>query len=195
MTTAPTRLEADVAIVGAGPVGLTLAMDLAQRGCKVAMLETRRRGEPPNVKCNHVAARTMEQFRRLGVGDDVRNAGLPPDYPNDVVFRTAVTGTELSRIHIPGRATRYTDTSGPDGGWPTPEPPHRINQIYLEPILFAHAEAKAGVTIRNRCEATGFVQDERGVTISARDLDGGAEATVRARYLVGCDGGRSSLPC
>jgi 2-polyprenyl-6-methoxyphenol hydroxylase-like FAD-dependent oxidoreductase len=47
------------------------------------------------------------------------------------------------------------------------------------------------VTIRNRCEATGFVQDERGVTISARDLDGGAETTVRARYLVGCDGGRS----
>ena len=47
------------------------------------------------------------------------------------------------------------------------------------------------MTIRNRCEATGFVQDERGVTISARDLDGGAETTVRARYLVGCDGGRS----
>jgi hypothetical protein len=106
MSTPPTRLEADVAIVGAGPVGLTLALDLAQRGCSVAMLETRRRGEPPNVKCNHVAARTMEQFRRLGVGADVRNAGLPPDYPNDVVFRTAVTGTELARIHIPGRATR-----------------------------------------------------------------------------------------
>jgi 2-polyprenyl-6-methoxyphenol hydroxylase-like FAD-dependent oxidoreductase len=190
---APTRLEADVAIVGAGPVGLTLAMDLAQRGCSVAVLETRRRGEPPNVKCNHVAARTMEQFRRLGVGADVRNAGLPPDYPNDVVFRTAVTGTELSRIHIPGRATRYTDTRGPDGWWPTPEPPHRINQIYLEPILFAHAEARRGVTIRNRAEATSFEQDEHGVTVHARDLDGGAPIEVHARFLVGCDGGRSTV--
>jgi 2-polyprenyl-6-methoxyphenol hydroxylase-like FAD-dependent oxidoreductase len=185
--------DADVAIVGAGPVGLTLAIDLAQRGRRVVVLETRRRGEPPNVKCNHVAARTMEQFRRLGFGAAVRDAGLPPAYPNDVVFRTSVTGIELSRIHIPGRATRYSDTSGPDGWWPTPEPPHRINQIYLEPILFAHAESQSGVTIRNRCEATGFVQDGDGVRIEARDLDSGAAAPVRARYLIGCDGGRSRV--
>ena len=186
-------VDADVAIIGAGPVGLTLAIDLAARGRSIVMLETRARGEPPNVKCNHVAARTMEQLRRLGVAADVRNAGLPADYPNDVAFRTSVTGIELSRIHIPARAMRYSDKSGPDGWWPTPEPPHRINQIYLEPILFAHAESKAGVTIRNRCEATGFAQDERGVTISARDLDGGADITVRARYLIGCDGGRSQV--
>jgi len=186
-------LEADVAIVGAGPVGLTLAMDLAARGRTVAVLETRYRGEPPNVKCNHVAARSMEQFRRLGVAARLRDAGLPADYPNDVVFRTSVTGTELSRIHIPGRATRYGDTSGPDGWWPTPEPPHRINQIFLEPILFAHAEAQPGVTIRNRTEATSFAQDDDGVSVEARDLDGGAGVRVRARFLVGCDGGRSMV--
>ena len=185
------RLDADVAIVGAGPVGLTLAIDLAARGRSVVALETRRRGEPPNVKCNHVAARTMEQFRRLGLGAHVRDAGLPADYPNDVVFRTSVTGTELSRIHIPARTARYGDTSGPDGWWPTPEPPHRINQIYLEPILFAHAEEKPGVTIVNRCEATAIAQDDDGVTITARNLDGGADIAVHARFLVGCDGGRS----
>ena len=143
VSSAAPAFDAEIAIVGAGPVGLTLALDLAARGRRIVVLETRRRGEPPSVKCNHVAARTMEQFRRLGVAADVRAAGLPPDYPNDVVFRTSVTGTELARIHIPARATRYSDTSGPDGWWPTPEPPHRINQIYLEPILFAHAEAKA----------------------------------------------------
>src|SRR5450755_773412 len=187
----PNGFAADVAIVGAGPVGLTLAIDLATRGRSVVVLETRHRGEPPNVKCNHVAARTMEQFRRLGVAAHVRDAGLPGDYPNDVVFRTSITGIELARIHIPARATRYSDTSGPDGGWPTPEPPHRINQIYLEPILFAHASAKAGVTIRNRTEATGFVQDASGVTLEARDLDSAALTRVRARFLIGCDGGRS----
>ena len=185
------KLDADVAIVGAGPVGLTLAIDLAARGRSVVVLETRRRGEPPNVKCNHVASRTMEQFRRLGLVDDVRHTGLPADYPNDVVFRTSMTGTELSRIRIPARATRYSDTSGPDGWWPTPEPPHRINQIYLEPILFAHAEKKPGVRIVNRCEATSITQDDDGVTIAARDLDGGADVSVKARFLVGCDGGRS----
>src|SRR5450631_2333151 len=179
MTAAPHGFDTDVAIVGAGPVGLTLAIDLAARGRSCVVLETRRRGEPPNVKCNHVAARTMEQFRRLGIAAAVRDAGLPPDYPNDVVFRTTVTGIELARIHIPGRAERYSDTSGPDGGWPTPEPPHRINQIYLEPILFAHAEEKAGVTIKNRCQATLIAQDEDGVTIAGRDLNGGAEVRVR----------------
>jgi 2-polyprenyl-6-methoxyphenol hydroxylase-like FAD-dependent oxidoreductase len=190
MSTAAT-LEAEVAIVGAGPVGLSLALDLAARGRSVVVFETRRRGEPPNVKCNHVAARTMEQFRRLGVAADVRDAGLPADYPNDVAFRTTVTGSELARIHIPARATRYSDTSGPDGWWPTPEPPHRINQIYLEPILFAHAEARARVTIRNRHQVTGYAQDADGVTVNALDLDSGAERRVRARYLIGCDGGRS----
>ncbi|PZQ76368.1 MAG: monooxygenase, partial [Variovorax paradoxus] len=77
-------LTTDVLIVGAGPVGLTLAMDLASRGVRVAIAETRHRGEPPNVKCNHVSARTMEQFRRLGVAAQVRDAGLPADHPNDV---------------------------------------------------------------------------------------------------------------
>jgi hypothetical protein len=59
----------------------------------------------------------MEQFHRLGVGTDVRNAGLPPDYPNDVVFRTTVTGSELSRIHIPaGRRVIPTPAAPTAGG-------------------------------------------------------------------------------
>ena len=135
----------------------------------------------------------MEVFRRLGLAQTLRDAGLPADYPNDVVFRTSVTGIELSRIHIPGRSTRYSDMSGPDGWWPTLEPPHRINQIYLEPILFAHAQVQPGVTIRNRCEATSFVQDDDGVSVEARDLDSGAAVHVRARFMIGCDGGRSMV--
>jgi 2-polyprenyl-6-methoxyphenol hydroxylase-like FAD-dependent oxidoreductase len=121
--------ETQVLIVGAGPVGLTLAIDLAQRGIAVLVAETRHRGEPPSVKSNHVAARTMEIFRRMGIAAAVREAGLPADYPNDVSYRTTFTGEELSRIHIPARENRYSDKSGPDGWWPTPEPPHRVNQI------------------------------------------------------------------
>ena len=74
-------IEADALVVGAGPVGLTLAMDLAARGVRVAVCETRRYAEPPNVKCNHVSARSMEVFRRLGVAAKLRGAGLPADYP------------------------------------------------------------------------------------------------------------------
>ena len=155
----------EILIAGAGPVGLTLAIDLAWRGIPVLIVEPRAPGEPPSVKCNHVGARTMESFRRLGVVQAVRDAGLPPEYPNDVAFRTTTTGLELSRIPIPSRSDRYTATGGPDTWWPTPEPPHRINQIYLEPVLFAHA--KASRTSALSTEHAWFISN-RITTVSAR---------------------------
>ena len=187
------ELETDVMVVGAGPVGLTLAMDLAARGVQVVIAEIRRYAEPPNVKCNHVAARTMERFRRLGVAQKLRDAGLPPEYPNDVVFRTSVCGTELTRIPIPGRAERYTSREGPDTWWPTPEPPHRINQLFLEPILLQHTAALPGVKLLNRTQVTGFVQRAGGVDVTALDLETQQERRIRCRYLVGCDGGSSTV--
>src|SRR6267143_1678159 len=146
----PEMIESDVLIVGAGPVGLTLAIDLAWRGIDVTVVETRARAAPPDPKCNHVAARTMEIFRRLGLSEKVRNAGLPADYPHDISYRTTFTGQELARIPIPCRRDRFTMTDGPDCNWPTPEPPHRINQIFLEPILFEHAAVQPRIHIINR---------------------------------------------
>jgi len=185
------NIETRVLIAGAGPVGLVLAMELAARDIPVLIVEPRRRLEPPNVKCNHVSARSMEIFRRLGVAAKVRAAGLPEDYPHDISYRTTTTGQELTRIPIPCRRDRYTATQGPDTGWPTAEPPHRINQIYLEPILFLHAEAQPGITILNRKELTGFNQDELGVHAMVRDVDSGEETSIHCEYLMGCDGGRS----
>ena len=184
-------IDTDVLIVGAGPVGLTLAMDLAGRGIQVTMLERRHRGEPPSVKCNHVSARSMELFRRLGVAQAVRNAGLPDDFPHDIAYRTTFLGPELTRISIPCRRNRYTATGGPDTWWPTPEPPHRINQLYLEPILFEHAWATPGVTIHNRVEFERCAQDDVRVSTSARHLDTNESWRISSRYLVGCDGGSS----
>lgn len=193
MNTSPQLHQTSVLIVGAGPVGLTLATDLAQRGIDVLVVETRHRGEPPNVKCNHVSARSMEVFRRLGVAAALRDTGLPADYPNDVAYRVTTTGVELARIPIPCRRDRYTATGGPDTWWPTPEPPHRINQIYLEPVLFAHAERTPGVRILNRTRIDDFSQDADGVQASGVSLDGEGTVTIRARYMIGCDGGRSMV--
>ncbi|CCD95446.1 putative monooxygenase, FAD-binding [Bradyrhizobium sp. ORS 375] len=184
-------MQTQVLIVGAGPVGLTAAMDLASRGIEVVVAEIRRAGEPPNVKCNHVSARSMEVFRRLGIVRAVRDGGLPSDFPNDCAYRTAVVGRELTRIPIPSRQDRYTATGGPDTDWPTPEPPHRINQIYLEPILFACAEAQRGIRILNRVQLETFEQGDSGVIARARDLQTEQDITITADYLIGCDGGRS----
>ena len=186
-------LQTPVAIAGGGPTGLCLAMDLADRGVDCIVIERRPAGEPPSVKCNHVASRTMEAFRRMGFANQVREAGLPADYPNDVVIRTRATGRELTRIHIPCRRDRYTDQSGPDGWWPTPEPPHRINQLFLEPILFANAAAKSRVTLLNQTEFVSLLQDEEGVSVEVRDLQSGKAFKIRADYLVGCDGGSSQV--
>jgi hypothetical protein len=84
---------------------------------------------------------------------------------------TTATGIEMARIPIPCRAERYIAKDGPDTWWPTPEPPHRINQIYLEPVLFACAAATPGLRILNRTRVSDFEQDEDGVLTIAENLD------------------------
>jgi 2-polyprenyl-6-methoxyphenol hydroxylase-like FAD-dependent oxidoreductase len=187
----PELSECDVLIVGAGPVGLTLAIDLAWRGINVTVAETRARAAPPEPKCNHVAARTMETFRRLGLADKVRNAGLPADYPHDISYRTSFTGPELTRIRIPCRRDRFTMKDGPDCNWPTPEPPHRINQIFLEPILFEHAASQPRIRIVNRVSVEDVVVGDASADVSLRDLDTNEVQRLNCRFLIGCDGARS----
>ncbi len=187
------KIETSVLIVGGGPVGMTLALDLAWRGIDVTVAELRQAGEPPSPKCNQVSARSMEIYRRLGVAGKIRDAGLPADYPNDVVSCTSVTGHELSRLNIPCRDARFNDKEAADAWWPTPEPSHRINQTYFEPVLFAHAAAQPNIRILNRTQIEEFVQDENGVIAFARDLASGKRFEIASRYLAGCDGAKSMV--
>src|SRR3974390_1991441 len=177
------RTPTDVLVVGAGPVGLTLAIDLAWRGIDVVVAERRPPHDPPNVKCGQIGARSMEVFRR------------PADYPNDIVSATSVTGIEFSRVLIPARGARGTPgAAGPDTTWPTPEHTHRCNQKFFEPVLFAHAAEQPRIRILHRTEITDLAQGEQSVTASAIDLDGGTRSMIECDYLVGCDGA-SSLCC
>ena len=95
--------DIDVLIVGAGPVGVTLAIDLAWRGIAVTVVETRARAEPPEPKCNHVAARTMEIFRRLGVAERCAMPDCPP------TIRT----TSATAPRSPGGADAHQDSLPP----------------------------------------------------------------------------------
>lgn len=184
-----------VLVVGAGPVGMTMALCLAHRGIACTLVEMRSADALPDVKCNHIAARSMELFRTLGVAQDLRAGGLPDDYPHDVSYRTSTTGTEIARIHIPGRNTRLTDHTGPDGWWPTPEPPHRINQRFIEPILAAHVRRHPLITCLYRHQVLDFAEIDDHVSLRIQPLDPAdcAPLTLRASYVVGCDGGRSMV--
>lgn len=189
----PGPYDADVIIVGAGPVGLVAALDLDARGISAILVEQRPFLQPPSVKCNHVAARTMERFRRLGVVAQVRAAGLPADYPHDVAFRTTLTGRELARIPIPPSGERYTSATGPDTQWATPEPSHRINQTFLEPLLTRHVAGRPHVTLLSTTRYEGLTQDGNGVSAVVCDLDGAGRRVLRARFLIGADGGHSAV--
>jgi 2-polyprenyl-6-methoxyphenol hydroxylase-like FAD-dependent oxidoreductase len=189
----PQVIKTRVLIVGGGPVGMTLALDLAWRGIDVIVTERRPANDPPSVKCGQISARSMEVFRRLGVANKLREVGLPADYPNDIVSATSVLGIELSRVLIPARGARGASAVGPDTTWPTPEHTHRVNQKFFEPVLFAHVREQPRVRILNRTEVDEITQNEQGVTAIAHDLDRGDRISIECTYLVGCDGASSMV--
>lgn len=187
------EIRSSILIVGAGPVGMTLALDLASRGVHSIVVEKRPLDASPRQRCNHIAARTMEIFRRLGVASEIREAGLPADYPHDVSYVTSLAGHELTRIRIPARADRFGSTGYADSDWPTPEPPHRCNQMYFEPILQRHMLASPFIKVFYDTEVIASEQDDTGVTAQARVGKTGETLRFTAEYLVGCDGGQSAL--
>ncbi|MDE2411363.1 MAG: FAD-dependent monooxygenase [Sphingomonadales bacterium] len=185
-------VDAAIIVAGAGPVGTCLAIDAAMRGVPVIVIEPRGASDPPDAKCNTIAARTMETFRRFGIADEVRAAGLPDDYPTDTIYTTSLSGPELARITMPARSERARP-GFLDSGWPTPEPMVRQSQLFLEPILRRKMLSLPQVRFLPRTEVTGYTQDADGVTVHCRDIEADRLIDLRAAWLVGCDGGASRV--
>ncbi len=135
----------------------------------------------------------MEHFRRLGCADRIRAAGLPGDHPTDVLYLTRFNGYCLGRLNLPPLSMRRQDAGALDEGWPTPEPQHRISQIFLEPILYEHAKTFPGVEVRRGWRAERFTQHDGRVDVEAVEVSSGRRETHQARFLVAGDGGRSTI--
>jgi 2-polyprenyl-6-methoxyphenol hydroxylase-like FAD-dependent oxidoreductase len=183
-------VETQVLIVGGGPVGLTLALDLGQRGVRCVLIERNETSIqlPKMERCN---ARTMEIYRRLGVAEKIRDAGLPRDAPMDVFLATSMAEPALAHLPCPSVAESKTEIAAHNDGRPL-EPYQLISQYTLEPLLRSFVEALPNVTVVFGCELESFIQESDSVTAHVRTSKG-ADATMRTAYLVGCDGGSSTV--
>src|SRR3954464_1977398 len=154
--------EHAVVIVGGGPTGLMLAAELALAEVDVAIVERRSSQELPDSRAGGLHSRTIEVLDQRGVAERFLAEGQP-------VQVHSFGGTRLDISDFP---TRHPHSLG-------------LWQNHIERILAGWVE-ELPVTIHRGCEVTGFTQDDTGVDV---DLSDGR--TLRATYLVGCDGGRS----
>jgi 2-polyprenyl-6-methoxyphenol hydroxylase-like FAD-dependent oxidoreductase len=181
------KIETPILILGAGPVGLGIALDLAMRGTDCIIVEQAESKPVLHPRAGGVAARTMEFCRRWGIADEVKACGFPRDRHMDVVFCTTLAGYTLSR--------HPTAPLGAREELPfTPEQRERCPQIWFDPIL-ANAVAKRAdrVTSLYKHRLLSFEQTADHVVAEVRNEDTGEVFQIQARYFVACDGNDSGV--
>ncbi|WP_349636917.1 FAD-dependent monooxygenase [Streptomyces mirabilis] len=177
-----------VLVVGAGPVGLALAIELGWRGVPVTVID-QGDGRVPFPAGEAIFSRTMEHLRRWGCAEEARTESAPaPDYPHRTVFATSATGHVLTEFDY-GVTNRSSGVYNPL----TPEGPAFLSKFSFVPLLARTAGELPGVEIRYGTRLETMEQDSEGVLAVVRDLASGATETLTGTYLVACDGGRSGI--
>ena len=178
--------ETDVLIVGAGPTGLSLAIELGLRGVSAMVVERHpRTGNQPRAKTTNV--RSLQHFRRWGIAQALRAAApLPSDYPTDIVFATRLFGRTLAVIENAFEGAKRRDPR-------FPEPAQWVPQFTVEAVLRERVETFPSVKIAFNTELVAAEQSDGEVAARVRDVTDGKERIVRAKYLIGADGARSNV--
>jgi 2-polyprenyl-6-methoxyphenol hydroxylase-like FAD-dependent oxidoreductase len=179
-------LNPDVIIVGAGPVGLALAIELGQRNISCVILEKNERvGYAPRAKTTN--ARTREHFRRWGIAQNLRKASpLGMDYPSNVVFCTRLSGFELMRFEnafycAPGRNPLYSEHSQ----W--------IPQYTVEEVMRSHVSTLPSVQMLFNTEVLQVSQQADQVQLVAHTKSNQSTFQLASKFLIGADGSKSKI--
>jgi 2-polyprenyl-6-methoxyphenol hydroxylase-like FAD-dependent oxidoreductase len=175
-----------VVIVGAGPVGLSLAIELGFRSIKCLLIEKNDRvGYAPRAKTTNVRTRT--HLRRWGIADKLAQAApLGIEYPSDILFVTRLAGQLLAKI-------QNASNCAPERNVLYPEHAQWIPQYVLERILKSHVETLPSVEIRFSTEFNGAEQNSDAVLVRLRDTTRSSHEELHCQYLVGTDGARSAV--
>lgn len=188
--------EYPVVIVGAGPVGLTLGIDLARRGQRCLLIEERTQ-PTEHPKATLLGARSMELYRRWGLEAPIFAASVPNDHPYYIIFTTRLNGQELHRFRSPAiTEARVRDPAAlarhRELEW-SPYAKTQIGQQALEPVLLEHARTLPGLEMRHGWRVTDFVQHPDHVIATMTQVATGRSEEVRALFLAGCDGGAGDI--
>ncbi|WP_197361846.1 FAD-dependent monooxygenase, partial [Streptomyces clavuligerus] len=175
----------DVLIVGGGPVGMALALDLAYRGVDCVVADAGD-GTVRHPKVSTIGPRSMELFRRWGVADAVRDAGWPPDHPLDIAWVTQVGGHELHRYHRGTAGNRPVFAH-------TPEPDQVCPAHWLNPVLARAVGVHPDGPLRLRTTVDRVLRRDDYVEATLIDQATGTSGSIRARFLVACDGAASPI--
>jgi 2-polyprenyl-6-methoxyphenol hydroxylase-like FAD-dependent oxidoreductase len=181
-----------VLIAGGGPVGLTLATVLGRFGIRVMLVE-RNTTTTRHPKMDITNGRSMELFRRVGLVEALRKAAVPEENPFDVSWITSMAGHELHRFRYPSVVEARRIIAEHNDGTQSREPPMRVSQVEIEPVLKHAAEACPTVDVRFGIAFEDFREDAEGVTVTLRNSVTGDTEEVRCDYLAGCDGGGSRV--
>ncbi|SNS88161.1 2-polyprenyl-6-methoxyphenol hydroxylase [Noviherbaspirillum humi] len=169
-----------------------LANELGRRGIS-AVLVDEKPGTAFNPQANATQARTMEHFRRLGIAEEIRSLGLPPDFPTDIAYFTRYATHELGRFRLPTARQARERVSTLKGAWGAAELPHRVSQKFVEAVLRKHAEKLPGISVNYGWRMTAFRDSGDAVEVEVERIQDGERQTLRADYLVGADGPRSPV--
>lgn len=189
--------DVPVLIVGGGPVGLCLGIALARAG-HPALLVEEREGPTAHPKATLLGARSMEHFRAWDRLDErVYDAAIRQDDDYFILFCDRLAGHELHRFRSPGseairRRDPHAATRFRELAW-SPYGKTQIGQQALEPVLLAEARRHPALELRHGWRLEHFTDDGDHVGCNLLRIADGASQRVRARYLVACDGGGSSI--